>query len=509
LHERAIQERKLKILVELRPALEGHAGIPQEARLLFRGLGKISGFEVQGLIQSSDRFLARGLPLPPGFDNQILPANEQVDRLSRVVVSIQPVIASRRPVTKIIDKILRGGRFAALLIRSVLRWPDKLGWFDPAQFHDFIWRSLFAKTLPVEDFDQVTRANYRVAESAYGAMHACGLLTRRFGRAVYPSLDTRGIDAMLVLTPYPATVTVGTKLIVRYFDAVPLLMSHTIIHKARHQALHYQALRNNVVNGAYFACCSDATRNDLLAAFPEARSRAFTIPCMLSHHYFKEESLSSRIPEILAKRVNTLLHKASAVSALGRSLDGPSVDYLLMVSTLEPRKNHLTLVDAWELLRRDTYRELKLVLVGALGWDHEAIVERMQVWIDRGDILILAGVPADELRVLYRHARATVCPSYAEGFGYAGVEAMRCGGVVVASDIHVHREVYKDAAEYCNPYSAADMAGAISRVIDPDRSQCRDRLVDRADQVCERYLPDEVLPQWEKLFGVREGMHSN
>jgi len=63
-------------------------------------------------------------------------------------------------------------------------------------------------------------------------------------------------------------------------------------------------------------------------------------------------------------------------------------------------------------------------------------------------VFLLNNVPADDLRVLYRHAAATVCPSLAEGFDFSGVEAMRCGGVVLASDIPVHREVYQDAAHY-------------------------------------------------------------
>ena len=52
----------LKILMEMRPALEGYAGIPQETRLLFRALSTLDEIEVEGLIQSSDRVLALGLP---------------------------------------------------------------------------------------------------------------------------------------------------------------------------------------------------------------------------------------------------------------------------------------------------------------------------------------------------------------------------------------------------------------------------------------------------------------
>ena len=492
----------MKILLELRPALEGHAGIPQETRLLFRGLGQLDGVEVQGLIQSSSRFLAPGLPDPSVLGGRALSAHEKIDRLSRVVVSLQAP-GKRRFIGKVLGLAQRLKAPAVLLLSCLLGLRQKLTLFDPGHFRDFVWRGIFAKTLPVEDFEQVTRATFRVAQAPYAAMHACGLTTHRLGHAVYPALDTCGIDVMLALTPYPATVAKSTKLVVRYFDAVPLLMPHTIINKAHHQALHYQALRLNVANGAHFACCSEATRHDLIAVFPEIEGRAVTIPCMLSHHYFAEESSARRVPEILSKRLNATVKAAPTTGRLlideaGR--EERPVDYLLMVSTLEPRKNQATLLEAWEQLKSELYPQLKLVFVGSLGWDHEAIVKRLQLWIERGEVFLLEGMPPDELRLLYRHARATVCPSYAEGFGYAGVEAMRCGGVVAASDIPVHREVYDDAAEYFNPYSAADAAGAIARVIDPGRADRRQQLLAAGTHVAARYLPERILPQWRDFL---------
>jgi len=113
---------------------------------------------------------------------------------------------------------------------------------------------------------------------------------------------------------------------------------------------------------------------------------------------------------------------------------------------------------------------------------------------------VLDDVPAPELRLLYKHAQATVCPSFGEGFDFSGVEAMRCGGVVAASDIPVHREVYGDAAQYFNPYSSDEMADAIAGIIDPAMLDRRHALVAEGAVVSARYLPERILPQWENLL---------
>jgi glycosyltransferase involved in cell wall biosynthesis len=482
----------MKLLLEMRPALDGHAGIPQETRLLFRGLSQIAGLDVEGLLQSSSRVLAKGLPAR----RDALSRDRQINRLSRVVVSLQALGGGR------IDQILAALRFSLAPPRTIasmlLGRSQTLGVFDPDHFKDFIWRSLFAKTLPNADFELVTRARYRVARMPWTALHAAGLATRRLGHAMYPRLDTRGFDVMIAETPYPGRVAPSTRLVVRYHDAIPLLMPHTISDKAYHQASHYNALRRNVRDGAWFACVSDSTRRDLISVFPEAEPRAVTIHNMVSHHYYREQSNSLRVPDILRIRRH---HEFEGMTApvVSRGVDG--VPYLLMVSTIEPRKNHLTLLAAWEQLRAEGWTDLQLVFVGMLGWDHKSIVKKFRPWLARGGLHILEDVPADELRLLYRHAQATICPSFGEGFDYSGIEAMRCGGVVAASDIPVHRDVFGDAAEYFSPYSVPNVVSAIRRIVGPDSEARRDELHQLGEEISLRYVPERILPQWQAFLG--------
>jgi glycosyltransferase involved in cell wall biosynthesis len=113
---------------------------------------------------------------------------------------------------------------------------------------------------------------------------------------------------------------------------------------------------------------------------------------------------------------------------------------------------------------------------------------------------LLENVPSADLRLLYRHAAATVCPSFGEGFDFPGIEAMRCGGVVAASDIPVHRGVFGDACEYFSPYSVDDLTRALKSLLGVEAEPRRQRLVELGAATAEQYLPENVLPQWRGLL---------
>lgn len=504
------EKRKTKVLLEMRPALEGFAGIPQETRLLFRGLRMIRSVEIEGMIQTSHRTLARGLP-DDEKRHRWISGPRKINRFSRVVISMveKPY---RTALDVVIDYIEKRVASTALSLNTLLGTSRiKLTRFESEHFKDFIWRTLFAKTLPASDFELIASANQRICSTPWHTMHMVGLATLALSpRPRYPHLKTPGIDVFITQTPYPAVVSKKTKLVVRYHDAIPVFMPHTIPDKSLHQATHFYALMNNVRAGAYFACVSEATRQDLIRLFPEAESRSITIHNMVSHHYFKEDNTQDRVPSI----IRTRLHEGDASKGVelhpkffslreqenfyNKVLHQKPLRYFLIVSTVEPRKNHVRLLAAWEVIKAEIDPDIKLVIVGGLGWDYSGLIKNFRPWIDRGELFMLNAVPAPDLRVLYRNAIMTVCPSLGEGFDFSGVEAMRSGGTVVASDIPVHREVYDDAAEYFDPYSTASLVATLKKTVyADDAQQMQERLRARGNAVSERYLPDNILPKWD------------
>jgi len=510
-----MSDRKIKVLLEMRPALEGFAGIPQEVRLLFRGLRKLDSVDVEGMLQTSHRRLAKGLPLKEWRWRKRFSEARRYQRSSNVVISM-----TEKPDQNITDIVVDW-----LQKRSeafILRWGAltrlgkvRLSKFDATGFEDFIWRTLFSRTLPASDFDLVAKANHRVNRVPWRSMHMVGLKNLNWSKSpLYPMLETKGFDIFIGQTPYPARISRGTKMVIRYHDAIPVYMPHTIPEKSFHQATHFYALMSNVKSGAWFACVSEATRQDLLRLFPEVRDRAVVIHNMVSHHYYEDNSAFDLVPGIIRSRyygfdpnvrdsawVPKFLTLGEQETFFSRHLPRKEEKYLLMVSTIEPRKNHLRLLAAWEVIKAEIDPNIKLVVVGTLGWDYEAILKGFKSWIDRGQLFMLNSVPAPDLRVLYRHAAATVCPSLGEGFDFSGVESMACGGVTIASDIPVHREVYDDAAEYFDPYSTMSLVKALKKVLyEPDAPSRRAELQEKGRAVAARYQPEVILPQWESFL---------
>lgn len=481
--------------MEMRPALEGHTGLAQVTRLLFRSLSSLHGVHVEGLLQSPEKLLARALPAS-AVSAARLASDERFNRLGRVVITLEekswgsPLVAAVHTIGMAGLHML-GGRL-------------KFARFDASHFRDYIWCRLFAQTLPPADFDLVTRAAYRIARIPWNAMHICAFVTQKIGYPLFARLDTSDFDVMISQTPYPGIVSKRTRLVVHYHDALPILMPHTISKRRFHQAFHYRALRKNVDSGAWFVCVSEATRKDLVSIFPQAEARSLTIHNIVSPIYFDEPSAPDCVPQIIAARLNTGIYprvnRRLTRSSFLHGAGPQSLEYLLMVSKIEPRKNHLTLLYAWEYLRLEGYTALKLLFVGPLGQQHESIVRRLQPWAERGEFFLLEDLAGAEIRRLYKHARATVCPSLGEGFDFSGVEAMRSGSAVVASDIPAHREIYANAAEFFNPHSAQDLCRAIREVIDPARSARRNELVAQGAVISKRYTEEAVLPQWESFL---------
>jgi len=134
----------------------------------------------------------------------------------------------------------------------------------------------------------------------------------------------------------------------------------------------------------------------------------------------------------------------------------------LAVGTIEPRKNHNYLLDAFQKLWEQGYN-IKLCIVGRVGWKCDDILKRIETSTEIGERLFhFENLNDDELAYCYHKSKAVICSSIIEGFGLPIVEAMHYGKPVFASDISVFREIGKEYPVYFELADSSSLAGIIT-----------------------------------------------
>jgi glycosyltransferase involved in cell wall biosynthesis len=139
--------------------------------------------------------------------------------------------------------------------------------------------------------------------------------------------------------------------------------------------------------------------------------------------------------------------------------------FILMVGTIEPRKNLSRLITAYGQLRRQTGLPHALVIAGKEGWLFQGIYEQV-VREGMTECVLFPGFVDDaDLPALYTLADVLAFPSLYEGFGLPPLEAMACGTPVVTSDNSSLPEAVGSAALLINAEDTAGLAEALARVL--------------------------------------------
>lgn len=495
--------RPIRVLMELHHCLQPFSGIGQESRLLLAELAGMSGIEVGGLINAPSALWSARSRRGGGSANgdvlaQVRLASE-IDRLT----GGQKRKKTRRELALSRFRKSALGRLAHLVHNR--RGGDALVPLNVSLHADLIWEKLFAPTLAAEVRPAILqRAFFGIRTGRRTAADTVDL------RKWSARIETTGWDILIAQTPFPYRLAAGTRLIVRYHDAIPVLHPHTLSEGESEARRHLRNLLENVRRGAFFACDSEPVREDLLRLAPQAEGRLAVVPAMVSPQFWPDRVAPAVVNEILrvracppaalATRADKKGGPCSAAddSPLG-SLDRAS-RYFLVVSALEPRKNYPLLIESWAKARRRVPEIPDLVVIANPGWRFDEAASAISQWRGRG-LFHLWRVPIEELRLLYTSAQAVVCPSRAEGFDLSGVEAMVCDTPVIASDIAVHRWVYGDAALY---FDAFDSEG-LARLLEQTGTHSKDEgllasLRARGASRGALYRPEAVAPKWQELL---------
>jgi glycosyltransferase involved in cell wall biosynthesis len=289
-----------------------------------------------------------------------------------------------------------------------------------------------------------------------------GWITRADGRA-----PTTG--EFLLNTGHRGLEHADYALGLRLGGALPIFMIHDLIPvthpeycRSGEEQRHRRRINHALAQGRGLIVNSQATLEQLQIY---ARSQMLAMP-----------------PAVVAPLAPGLAPASTAT----RPLQAP---YFIVLGTIEPRKNHLLLLNLWRILvRRLGAAAPHLVVIGRRGWECQETLNLLDRCAAlRGHVHERAGCGDAELAVWMQHAQALLFPSFCEGYGMPAVEAVASGVPVIASDLPVFRESVAEVPEYASP---VDGDRWLDLIVDYTQAHSQSR---RAQQ---RRRANFTVPSW-------------
>lgn len=238
----------------------------------------------------------------------------------------------------------------------------------------------------------------------------------------------------------PVTIQKIPKLVVIH-DLVYLLQPEYV--PEGHQAFLKSIVAQSLQQATQIIVNSESTKHDIEKAFGYAPQKMTVIPPAVDHQQYQSTD---------RKRIDIVKQKY-----------GIKGDYILFLSTLEPRKNVANIIKAYDMLAPELRTKYQLVLAGKKGWLDEEIEVLCTKMGDR--VLRTGRVDSEDKAPLYSGATLFAFPSAYEGFGMPILEAMACGTPVVTSNISSMPEVASDAAILVDPSDVHDIVQAFTKVL--------------------------------------------
>jgi glycosyltransferase involved in cell wall biosynthesis len=484
---------KHNVLLDVSFGVLGYSGIPQDSRLMYSTLAQSPGVNVTGLFYP----LGRAVPSVVRQRN-----SKEIDRVASSSLLIADISEGR-------NLHLGGLRHPTQALRVLLYFRHLMAgncrlWDVPMDIlGDTVWRLLFEKTLPETQRTMVQQGRFMTGN--FSLVNVVDR-TMRFSSLGPLKMPTGAHDFVIFHDSRRIKVSPNTRKLIRYHDPIPITHPDTVVRS--HTDLHIRALRYCAAD-SFYVCNSEPVREELVRLEPRLENRSITIPYRIEQ---ARKSPNQEIPalEIVRTRLSfiSLGHAASSrvtervegeIQRAAERQDQPK--YIMAISELEPRKNFIGVIRAWERLRASRDKDLKLIIVGNPGWRDDSILAAMKPWVAAGQLWHVQGLPSAELQALYRQAVCLVFPSFAEGFGFPPIEAMVHGTPAVVSNLAVHRWVMGDAVLYADPYDIDAIAEQIGRLAcDPDKDRLRMELRQNGQRVLARYDQQTIENQWCSLF---------
>jgi len=228
----------------------------------------------------------------------------------------------------------------------------------------------------------------------------------------------------------------GTKRITIIHDLTPVLFPQ--FHPLHSVILHKVLLRGILKRADLVVTNSHNTSKDLIDYCPGVES--------------KIRMVYPAINPIFKRTLNEEVLKKYKITE----------DYFLSVGTFEPRKDHLTIVKAFELYKEANPESKNvLVLAGRRGWKSKTLFQYINKSTYKKEIIILLNVLTDHLPILYSHCTAFIYASIYEGYGFPVVEAHNCGAKCIVARNSSLEEVGKGIGLFFETSNHQNLSGLL------------------------------------------------
>ena len=167
------------------------------------------------------------------------------------------------------------------------------------------------------------------------------------------------------------------------------------------------------------------------------------------------------------------------------------MNYIVVVGSVEPRKNITLVIDACSELGAEYQSQCSLVVIGALGWQNLKVRRSAQKLDHKMDCMFLGYVPDAVVVEWYKKAFVVVCPSLDEGFGFPPLEAMAVGAPVIVSDAPALIEISGGGAMIVKRNDPSGLASVLTLLLKDENE--RENLRTRGKQHVVNFALDKVV----------------
>lgn len=261
----------------------------------------------------------------------------------------------------------------------------------------------------------------------------------------------------------------GTKLAITVHDLSPIVTPeyYDLKRNLWHRLLNFKRSfdRANVI----FAV-SNHTKQDLIRVCGVSESKIKVVYPGVDHKIFHPGISEASLREV-------------------RNRYGLPGRYILFLNTIEPRKNLVNLIRAYENVNHDAH----LVVCGRKGWKTGALFSAIKNSKKSAKIKYIGYVNEADKPAVIKLSRMLAYPSFYEGFGFQPLEAAACGVPTMVSQVTALPEVMKDSSLLVNPYQIDDMARAMDELL--TNNELRQRLVEKGHMTARSFQWSDTARQ--------------